>query len=179
MKKTLGIVTTLLFSFVLVGCVDQAEGTDNKSNELNSVVHAEEVAVESSVEMETENNEGYTYADFKGIYALYEGEPFESDVIATTILSDEYLTDIVVEWMEYTVADISSVTVEGNFLSLDYEGEAEGPITSPAGTFTAQLNQDENGDKVLIINDRAFYPITQAQFSDLDLTVEEDLFSGL
>lgn len=120
----------------------------------------------------------YTYADFKGIYAMYEGVPFNSKVVATYILSDKYLTDIVADWMEYTVAEISSVNVEGDTLYLDYEGETEGPITFPAGTLTAQLQHTDNDEKALIVNGHTLYQITRDQFDVLGYSVEEDLFNG-
>lgn len=142
---------------------------------------AEKEAAEKKEAVEVASTQAYTYEDFKGIYGLYEGEPFNSRLVATMIFTDEYVTDIVSDWMEYTVSDISNTYIEGDVLYLDYLGIEDGPITYEDGTLVVKLQYADDGHKMITINNSnsQLYEMTRAQLDAYGYSLDEYLFNGL
>lgn len=137
-------------------------------------------AEREAAEVEVSSTASYTYEDFKGIYGVFEGEPYTSQLVVTYILSDHLLTDIVTDWMEYVAADITNITIDDNMISIDYAGnDGMGPIGYEPGTFEASLEYREDGLKTLIMGDHSMVEMTREQFDAYGLTINEASFKGL
>lgn len=141
-------------------------------------IAAEKEAAEKAA-VEVASSQSVTYEDFKGIYGLYEGEPFNSKLVMIYILNDEHLTEIVTDWMEYMVSDIANIAIEDNVLYLDYLGVDEGPTTYEDGSYVMKLKYAEDGHKTLMINDSPLYEMTRGQLDSYGYSLDEYLFNGL
>lgn len=140
----------------------------------------QEAAEKEAAEAEAASTEeSYTYEDFKGIYGMFEGESYTSNLSVVYILSDHLLTDIVVEWMEYTAANITNVAIEDELIYIDYAGEDEGPNIYESGTFEARIEYKADGQKILMVNGHSMYEMTRDQFNAYGLTIAEESFEGL
>src|SRR5690625_876231 len=143
MKKSIVPLLILLNGLLLVGC----GYTNGNANDVDhsDVVKKEKVVneVEAKQADETESKGQYTYEDFQGTYALYEGEPYESAIVYALILTDDQYIDIVPEWMEYAVFQVETTEVEGEALTLTYASAENDRQTTSTEPLVLELNADE------------------------------------
>lgn len=62
---------------------------------------------------------GYTYNDFKGMYALFEATPYQSPIQYVVLLTDSHLIDGL-QASSYLVSNILDKRVEDDLLQIDY-----------------------------------------------------------
>lgn len=115
----ISILTFFIFNFYASNDNKTAKpdktSTDNVKSKPNKTVDkAVKVPKKSS-----EEKQSYTYEDFKGTYALFEGNPYKSGIESITSFKDgHYETKDF--WEFNQTSKITSKSIEGNILKLDY-----------------------------------------------------------
>lgn len=117
--KTQVYFSLLFLSLLLSGCGNESEESNNKSSQ-NDTDNQEEITnvkgkEETEVDDEGINNEektiAYTYDNFKGTYAFFEGDPYESPIQYAFTFTGDYYTEGLKD-SSYSVNEISNKMVE-------------------------------------------------------------------
>lgn len=143
-----------------------------KVKEPVEVSETEEVDVEEKEEV-TET--GYTYDDFKGMYAIFESTPYQSPIQYVVLLTDTHLIDGLPA-TSYLVSNILDKRVKDDLLQIDYftpESEEDG---ESSGHIEFQIKY-KNNQKILLFTDSEVtgYPITEQQLLDEEWILPPEL----
>ncbi|GEK90339.1 hypothetical protein SAMN04488100_1582 [Alkalibacterium putridalgicola] len=148
--------------------------SDAEVEQVNMVVAEEtEQATESSSTVEEKPEEAaYTFEDFHGYYANFEGEPYNSEMVHLIIITDSKYYDIVIGWGEYAAYDIVDYSVDENslFIAYDPPETEEIGMELEAGSISYSISENSNSDKELISQySYTYYPLTEADFINTGL----------
>lgn len=170
MKKTVDWILLGWLSLTLMGCTNINGEVKNDSTPLSkeTIVEESEASTQSKVVVEQD----YSYEDFKGTYALFEEEPYSSEILYIFILTEKNYIDIVPEWMEYSVFDIQSTEIKENNLSLNY-GTEEGLTPE---FLDLKLKEEEDSFFLLLNNEHLMYPVTEEELEALNIEVSSEYF---
>lgn len=170
MKKTVDWILLGWLSLTLMGCTNINGEVKNDSTPLSkeTIVEESEASTQSKVVVEQD----YSYEDFKGTYALFEEEPYSSEILYIFILTEKNYIDIVPEWMEYSVFDIQSTEIKENNLSLNY-GTEEGLTPE---VLELKLEEEEDSFFLLLNNEHLMYPVTEEELEALNIEVSSEYF---
>lgn len=141
--------------------------------EVETTEEEEQTEVVEPVEESEEST--YTYEDFKGTYALFEEEPYESDIAELYIFKDEYFRYLNL-WDMDLMSNITDKEIEGNILTLNFYGKEneQWSVYDESGTEQFELHYEGN-KKVMhsITNGHSLYSMSnqvlQEQYDSLEI----------
>lgn len=148
------------YDLALKNVVEYPDMTMSKFNELRSSV----TPPISSMD--------FYHDEFKGYYANFVDEPFNSRIYFAIVITENKYVEIVPSWSEFIPFTINSSTVEGDVLRLSYKPDFESSGVGP-GESEITLQKDNGNVKTLLMSDYLFYSVTLDQLQQNNISIPE------